>query len=336
MDIDADLIIDRETGQLRAPILNQLDLVANATKADIFLLMPKQADIESASFNGNLDTALDSRLRCAIYGDMETMEHAKTRILIMIDQIVSPRRPRTPPLAYELTAYQLQRHVDSMQLDLSLHTVICGRARKNIKLIESQTGTAIYFPPPFPGIFGYQPQGAMRRQNDLIFITGENSENILRAKAKLHDLVSSTKCFIKPVHVTDTKLDSIILERLDKVRKIMENNGSYILLPPLGARTGLVRVQGTDVLHVERTIRDLMTLVSQCVARIMNHTYRDRPANFTARLGALPIPTLPRDRPLRLTSALCSVMFASILEPRSLSRSSTSTSLGPTMQSRRP
>lgn len=55
--------------------------------------MPKQPDIESASFNGNLETGMDSRLRCAIYGDMETMEHAKTRVLIMIDQIVSSGCP---------------------------------------------------------------------------------------------------------------------------------------------------------------------------------------------------------------------------------------------------
>jgi hypothetical protein len=70
-------------------VLNQLDVIAKHTKADIFVLMPKTADIESASFNGSLETGLDSRLRCAIYGDLETMEYAKTRILIMIDQIVS-------------------------------------------------------------------------------------------------------------------------------------------------------------------------------------------------------------------------------------------------------
>jgi hypothetical protein len=89
VDIDSDLIIDQASQNVRAAVLNQLDLIAKTTKADIFVLMPKQPDIESASFNGNLDTNTDSRLRCAVYGDMETMEHAKTRVLIMIDQIVS-------------------------------------------------------------------------------------------------------------------------------------------------------------------------------------------------------------------------------------------------------
>jgi hypothetical protein len=62
--------------------------------------MPKQPDIESASFNGNIDTGMDPRLRCAIFGDLETMEHAKTRVLIMIDQIVS-LLPAALPLAHK-------------------------------------------------------------------------------------------------------------------------------------------------------------------------------------------------------------------------------------------
>jgi hypothetical protein len=167
---------------------------------------------------------------------------------------------------------QLKRYVDTMKLELTMHTLICGRGRKNIKMIESATGTAIYFPPPFPRLFGYTPPGAQRRPDDLVYITGENSECILRAKQRLHDLVMSTKVFVKPVMVTDTKLDAILLERLDKVRKIIENNGSYILLPPLGVQRGMVRVQGTDVLHVERTVRELMILVS-CPRRSIQYQY---------------------------------------------------------------
>ena len=147
-----------------------------------------------------------------------------------------------------------------------MHTIICGRGRKNIRMIESVTGTAIYFPPPFPRIYGYTPPGAQRRPDDLIYITGHSESSILQAKQKLHDLVVATKLFMKPVHVTDTKLDNIILERLDKVRKIVENNGSYILLPPLGIQRGVVRVQGTDVLNVERTVRELTALVSHALA----------------------------------------------------------------------
>ncbi|EAT86967.2 hypothetical protein SNOG_05903 [Parastagonospora nodorum SN15] len=237
----------------RDAVLQQLDLISKTTKADIFLLMPKQPDIESASFNGNIDTGMDPRLRCAIFGDLETMEHAKTRVLIMIDQI-------------------LKRYVDTMKLELTMHTLICGRGRKNIKMIESATGTAIYFPPPFPRLFGVHATVVLiRRPDDLVYITGETSESIIRAKQRLHDLVMSTKVFVKPVMMTDTKLDAILLERLDKVRKIIENNGSYILLPPLGVQRGMVRVQGTDVLHVERTVRELMILAGSILQCFVVH-----------------------------------------------------------------
>jgi Fructose-1-phosphate kinase and related fructose-6-phosphate kinase (PfkB) len=59
--------------------------------------------------------------------------------------------------AGKLTGEQLKRHVDAIKLDSTMHTLVCGRTRKNIKLIEAATGTAIYFPPPFPQIFGYIP-----------------------------------------------------------------------------------------------------------------------------------------------------------------------------------
>lgn len=144
-----------------------------------------------------------------------------------------------------------------------MHTLISGRTGKNIKLIESLTKTAIYFPPPFPGIFGYLPPGATRRAPDEIFITGETQERINHAKQKLQDLIMGIKLFTKDVVVSASKIDNILLDRLDKVRKIMESNASQVLFPPLGSQRGVVRVQGTDVLHVERTVKEIMALAGQ-------------------------------------------------------------------------
>ena len=85
--------------------------------------------------------------------------------------------------------------------------------------------------------------------------------DIIQAKQKLHELVMGTKLYYKDVHVSTSKLDSMILDRLDKIKKIMENNGTYVLLPQLGTHRDVIRVQSTDMLHVERTIRDIMALV---------------------------------------------------------------------------
>ena len=87
-------------------------------------------------------------------------------------------------------------------------------------------------------------------------------ENIVLAKKKLHELVMNTKCYVKDVIVSANKIDAILLDRLDKVRKVMELNGSYVLFPPLGSQRGVIRVQGTEILHVERTVREIMALVS--------------------------------------------------------------------------
>lgn len=66
---------------------------------------------------------------------------------------------------------------------------------------------------------------------------------------------------MKDCVVSPPKIDSILLTRLDKVRKIMETNGTFVLFPQLGSQRNLVRIQGIEGLHVERTIRDIMALV---------------------------------------------------------------------------
>lgn len=77
-------------GGVKANILEHIDILAKFTGTDIFLLNPKPNDPEGPSStygNGN-EQGFDQRLRIAIYGDPESSEHAKTRVLIMIDQIV--------------------------------------------------------------------------------------------------------------------------------------------------------------------------------------------------------------------------------------------------------
>ena len=241
-----------------------MDTLAKYTGTDIFLLTPKLRDTDSAivsSYGYATDNGLDQRFRVAIYGDMESTEHAKTRVLIMIDQIVSFLFFWLSHLGPSANSEKLKRHVDAVKLDLTTHTLVCGRTRKNVKLIEAATGTAIYFPPPFPRIFGYVPPNAHRRSEDEVYITGETQEQITRAKQKLHELVMGVKVYVKDVRVNGNKIDNILLDRLDKVRKVMEMNGSYVIFPQLGSQRNGIRIQGTDVLHVERTVREIMALV---------------------------------------------------------------------------
>lgn len=162
-----------------------------------------------------------------------------------------------------LTQFQLGRVVDATRLELTCHQLVCGRHRKNIKLIESSTGTAIYFPPPFSQMYRYCPPNASRRDPSDIFITGESHQAIEMAKQKLHETASRLRLYVKDVTIPAAKIDSILLGRLDKIRKILEANGTYIMFPPLASQRNMVRVQGNEGLHVERTVREIMTLVRE-------------------------------------------------------------------------
>ena len=248
IEIERDLVYPPNQDGVRADFLPHVDDIADMTKADIFLLeaKSKRKDSDSASFSGVLDKSMDQRLRIQVYGDLESSENAKTRLLIMIDQL-------------------LQRHVDIIRLELTLHSVICGRHRRNVKMIESATGTAIYFPPLFPSVFGNARLGGVpvREKGDEIIITGETVDSINQAKRRLHELVMTTKTFVKDAAITTSKVDCILLERLDKIRKIIEANGSHVLLPHLGTNSGVIRVQATDILNVERTVREIMSLSGQ-------------------------------------------------------------------------
>jgi len=243
VDVDGHLVANLTEGVLKKSVTSYLDEVSSYCGVDIFLLGPKLTPLVDG-LNGDVELRRDQRWRVAIYGDILASEHAKTRVLIHIDQL-------------------LGRIVDLLQLELSLHQLLCGRNRKNIKLIESQTNTAIYFPPPFSTMYGYVPPEATRREPSQIFITGESPQAIENAKSRIHETVKYMKLYVKDVQISNAKIDNILLGRMDKVRKIMEANATFIMFPSLARRDNTVRVQGFENLHVERTVKELMALVGQ-------------------------------------------------------------------------
>jgi hypothetical protein len=103
VDVDTKLVVDATLTGVKFTVLEHLDRIANYTGSDIFLLnsKPSDPDTASASYANGSDQSLDQRLRIAIYGDPESSEHAKMRVLIMIDQIVSRLKRAWQPL--ELT-----------------------------------------------------------------------------------------------------------------------------------------------------------------------------------------------------------------------------------------
>lgn len=88
VDINVELIIDSAGTALKSQVIEHLDQISIFCGVDIFLLGPKFTSL-SDGLNGNGEAGRDQRWRVAIYGDMESAEHAKTRVLIFIDRLVS-------------------------------------------------------------------------------------------------------------------------------------------------------------------------------------------------------------------------------------------------------
>jgi hypothetical protein len=92
------LVLDPTATALKSDVIEHLDEISAYCGVDVFLLGPKFAS-PAEGLNGNGDAGRDQRWRVAIYGDMESAEHAKTRVLILIDRLVRIDPSFLKPLA---------------------------------------------------------------------------------------------------------------------------------------------------------------------------------------------------------------------------------------------
>lgn len=87
VDIDGDMVADLNVGSLKQTVTEVLDHISAFCGVDIFLLGPKLTPLVDG-VNGDVEIRRDQRWRVAIYGDILSSEHAKTRVLVSIDQWV--------------------------------------------------------------------------------------------------------------------------------------------------------------------------------------------------------------------------------------------------------
>lgn len=74
---------------MRESVTETLDYISSFCGVDIFLLGPKLTPMVDG-MTGEAEMRMDQRWRVAIYGDPLSSEHAKVRVLIHIDTLVSP------------------------------------------------------------------------------------------------------------------------------------------------------------------------------------------------------------------------------------------------------
>jgi len=147
-----------------------LDEIASLTKAHLAIV---------GQANGTIGFGLETErnVEIVITGPYESVEQARVRLLVLLDELVSLSHSFLfPRAAWELTRWllisQSGLHSEVCEIDYKLHNIISGRKRAVVQTIQEETATNIYFPTPLSGVIGGKTTSLQSKQN-LIFITGE-------------------------------------------------------------------------------------------------------------------------------------------------------------------
>nr|XP_019008143.1 cytoplasmic protein [Kwoniella pini CBS 10737]OCF46924.1 cytoplasmic protein [Kwoniella pini CBS 10737] len=202
--------------------------------------------------NAPVTYGLETERMCelVITGPLESVEVAKVRLLVMLDELSG-------------------LHSEVCDIDYKLHNIIASRKRGVIQSIQEETATNIYYPTPLVGVLnspqpGQQQGLGYRGSTNQIWITGEFF-GVQRARDMLLNVaVQKSKLVIsRDTAILPRKLDWLLTERLEEVKGIMNDNGTYIQVPSVGSQASLITVFGDHRVNIERTIRSIMGLACQ-------------------------------------------------------------------------
>lgn len=117
---------------------------------------------------------------------------------------------------------------------------------------------------PHPGLSVHSGEQGMLGKANQIWITGEFF-GVQRARDMLLTVaVQKSKLVIsRDTAILPRKLDWLLTERIDDIRNIMCDNGTYIQVPSVGSQASLITVFGDHRVNIERTIRSVMALACQ-------------------------------------------------------------------------
>ncbi|GAA5915762.1 hypothetical protein JCM6882_003849 [Rhodosporidiobolus microsporus] len=222
---------------VKVEMRRKLDEIASLTKAHLAIV--GQA---TASIGFGLET--ERNVEIVITGPYESVEQARVRLLVLLDELSG-------------------LHSEVCEIDYKLHNIVSGRKRCVVQTIQEETATNIYFPSPLSGVLGQKNMSLLAKQN-LIFITGEFF-GVQRARDMLFQVsMHKSKCIIsRDTAILPRKLDWMLSDRLEDIKQIMNDNGTFINFPPIGSQASLISVYGDHRVNIERTIRSIMGLACQ-------------------------------------------------------------------------
>ena len=228
---------------VKADVRRKLDEVQTATGATITL---KSSEVRGADLGYGLET--ERIVEVLVSGPFESVELARVKVLVIFDELSGLRS-------------------ETCEIDYKLHNIIGGRKRCVVQKIEEETGTNIYLPSSFLGTFGSSlasRNGGVAAHQNQIHITGEFF-GVQRARDMLFQVsMHKSKGIIsRDAAILPRKLDWMLTERLEELRSIMIDNGTFVAFPLLGSQASLISVFGDHRVNIERTIRSIMQLACQ-------------------------------------------------------------------------
>ncbi|KAM0789310.1 hypothetical protein ACM66B_000148 [Microbotryomycetes sp. NB124-2] len=224
-------------GNIKAEMRRRLDEVASQTQAHLAIVGQAQAAV-------GLGLETERNVEIVITGTFGNVEHARVRLLVLLDEMSG-------------------LHTEVCEIDYKLHNIISGRKRCVIQTIQEETGTNVYFPTPFAEALS-GPQPAPAGGQNIVFITGEFF-GVQRARDMMYQVsMHKSKCVIsRDSAMLPRKIDWMLQDRLEELRQIMNDNGTFVNFPALGSQASLISVYGDHRVHIERTIRAIMQIACQ-------------------------------------------------------------------------
>ncbi|KAF8523068.1 cytoplasmic protein [Hysterangium stoloniferum] len=245
---------------LKPDVRRRLDEIASQTHAHIAVVNTASPSAslpfpDPINGSGGGFAGLDMERMCelVITGSVDAVEVARLRLLVMLDELAG-------------------LHAEAVEIDHKLHPIIAAQKRGNIQTMQEETATNIYLPTPFQGLVGpaCPPMdaavtgGTPRLNCNIVWITGEFF-GTQRARDMLvqTSLTQAKKVISREAPLHPRKLDWMLTERIDDLKMIMRDNGTYINCPAVGGQTTMIIVYGDSRIHIQRTIRSIMQLACQ-------------------------------------------------------------------------
>ncbi|SCZ89319.1 BZ3500_MvSof-1268-A1-R1_Chr9g10367 [Microbotryum saponariae] len=222
---------------VKTEMRRRLDEIASVTRAHL-------AIVGHAANSIGFGLEAERNVEIVITGTFESVEHARVKLLVLLDELGG-------------------LHHEMCEIDYKLHNIIAGRRRCVIQQIQEETATNIYFPTSLSGVIGQRVPSLLVKQN-VVHITGEFF-GVQRARDLLFQIsMHKSKCVIsRDTAILPRKVDWMLSARLDDLKQIMHDNGTFINFPPIGSQASMISVYGDHRVHIERTIRAIMGLACE-------------------------------------------------------------------------